>query len=195
MTTATLWEIGDDLLALDDLLAEIGGDVSEEEAERAIDEWLAETREAEAAKLDRYAALIRTLEARAEIQEAESKRLADRARANKNNARRLKDRLLLHMERTGQKKIAGNLYAATVAKNGGKAPVEVTVDPRDLPAPFRRAKLTLACPTDETLEALADQATRLDLEPDTDAIRTALEAGEKLPFARLGDRGHHVRIR
>jgi hypothetical protein len=30
---------------------------------------------------------------------------------------------------------------------------------------------------------------------DSDAIRVALDAGEELAFARLGDRGSHLRIK
>jgi hypothetical protein len=39
----SLFEIGDDLLALHDLLSECGGELPDAEAEAAIDEWLAET--------------------------------------------------------------------------------------------------------------------------------------------------------
>lgn len=194
--TMTLWEIGDDLEALHDLLAEVGGDVSEEEAETAIDAWLSEVAGAEAAKLDRYGALIRTIEARAEIQQTEAKRLLDRASVNLNHARRLKDRLLAYMDRTGRKKIEGNLYAFTAANNGGAAPVQIDdVDPMQVEPRFRVAKLTLACPTDETLEALESQCRRLDVEIDTRAVREALDAGEDLPWARYGERGRHIRVR
>lgn len=193
----TLWQIGDDLEALEALLAEVGGDVSEEEAEAAIDAWLAETRETEAAKLDRYGALIRTLEARAEIQEKEAARLMERAQVNRNAVKRLKDRLLMHLERTGRTKADGHLYSFTVAKNGGKPPLVIDegIDPMTLPVQYRRASMVLLCPTDETLDALRDQCSRLEVEPDTAAIRAALDAGEFLPFARIGERGRHLRIR
>lgn len=195
--TMTLWEIGDDLEALHDLLAEVGGDVSEEEAEAAIDAWLSEVAGAEAAKLDRYGALIRTIEARAEIQESEAKRLTERANANRNHVKRLKDRLLAHMDRTGRKKIEGNLYAFTAANNGGATPVQIDegVDPMQVEPRFRVAKLTLACPTDETLEALESQCRKLEVEIDRAAVREALDAGEALPWAQYGERGRHVRMR
>src|SRR5690606_18631289 len=130
----TLWEIGSDLEALEALLMEVGGDVTDEEAERAIDAWLEEMREAEAQKLDRYGALIRTLEARAEIQKAEAKRLMERAKVNENAVRRLKDRLLAYMDRRGTPKLSGNLYSFTARDNGGKLPLIVDdVDPMTLP--------------------------------------------------------------
>lgn len=192
----TLWEIGSDLEALEALLTEVGGDVSEEEAEAAIDAWLAETSEAEAQKLDRYGALIRSLEARAEIQEAESARLLERARVNRNAVSRLKDRLLMHLDRTGRTKAEGYLYAFTVANNGGKLPLLTDdVDPMQVAPRFRRASLVLDAPTDETLDALREQCRRLDVMLDGEAIRAALDAGEDVPFARYGERGRHLRIR
>lgn len=192
----TLWEIGSDLEALEALLMEVGGDVTDEEAEKAIDAWLEETREAEAQKLDRYGALIRTLEARAEIQEKEAARLMERAQVNRNAVKRLKDRLLMHLELTGRTKADGHLYSFTVAKNGGKLPLETDpVDPMDVEPRFRRASLVLMAPTEETLEALREQCKRLDVTLDTEAVRDALDAGEPVPFARYGERGKHLRIK
>lgn len=192
----TLWEIGDDLRALDDLLYEVGGDVSEAEAEAAIDEWLTETRRAEADKVDAYAALIKTFEARAKAKKAEARHLQDRARIEENAAKNMKERMKLYLEAKGERKVDGNLHGFTVAGTGGRAPVDIDdVDARELPTPYRRARMVLLHPTDETLDALEDQCQRLDVEPDKDAIREALEAGEDLPFARLGERGTHLRVR
>lgn len=192
----TLWEIGSDLESLEALLMEVGGDVTDEEAEQAIDAWLAETRETEAQKLDRYGALIRTFEARAEIQEKEAARLMERAQVNRNAVKRLKDRLLMHLERTGRTKADGHLYSFTVSKNGGKLPLETDpVDPMDVEPRFRRASLVLMAPTEETLEALREQCKRLDVTLDTEAVRDALDAGEPVPFARYGERGKHLRIK
>lgn len=173
----TLWEIGSDLEALEDLLMEVGGDVTDEEAERAIDAWLEETREAE-------------------IQEKEAARLMERAQVNRNAVRRLKDRLLAYMDRRGTPKLSGNLYSFTASDNGGKLPLIVDdVDPMTLPPQYRKAVMVLLCPTDETLEALKDQCAKLEVEPDGDAIRAALEAGQELDFARFGQRGRHITVR
>lgn len=42
---------------------------------------------------------------------------------------------------------------------------------------------------------LPEQFQRVSIEADTKAIREALEAGQQLPFAHLGDRGSSLRIK
>ncbi len=44
------------------------------------------------------------------------------------------------------------------------------------------------------VEELPERFQRVSVEPDTKAIRQALESGEELDFARLGDRGASIRI-
>ncbi|HEY8377693.1 MAG TPA: siphovirus Gp157 family protein [Nannocystis sp.] len=209
MTTATisadrtLWQIGDDLEALAALLEEMGGDVSEEEAEAAIDAWLAETREAEATKLDRYKALMDALEERAVAREAKAQWHREQAAANeavataeRNKIQRLKDRLIAYMDRTGRTALHGHVSRFTLRNNGGKPPlVTDPVDPWAVEPRFRRATLVLTAPADETLEALRSQCRKLDLALDNDAIRAALDAGEVVPFARYGERGRHVVVK
>lgn len=83
-----------------------------------------------------------------------------------------------HLIATGQTRIettAGDVVS--VQRNGGKLPVVPTHG--------------------DTFDAatLPDQYVRVRREPDRDAIRAALEAGESLPFARFGERGTHLRIR
>jgi hypothetical protein len=173
--TPTLRQIGEDLQALEDLLMEMGGDVSEEEAEAAIDAWLKESEENERAKLDRYADLIGMLQDRARSRREEAQRLASLATADDNVVKKLKNRLLWYMEGRGTKRIDTQLHRITVANNGGKAPLEIggSADPSD-PALRRFVKVSY--------------------DWDGDAIRGALEAGVSLPFARMGERGRHIRI-
>jgi hypothetical protein len=171
----TLYEIGEDIVALSNALDELGGDISDPEVAEAIDEWLLENRTNLAAKLDGYASLIRELEARADARKVEAKRLAELARYDENKANRLKERLRLFFEEQGMKKVETARFSLTLANNGGKIPVIVDdeIAPEYLPEGYRRVKY----------------------EPDNDAIRAALERGESLPFAHLGDRGSSIRIR
>ena len=69
-------------------------------------------------------------------------------------------------------KKAGGVIGAKIVKNGGLAPLELTVDPAKLPARFKKVKI----------------------EADSAAIREALENGEKLKYAYLGERGEHIKI-
>lgn len=172
---ATLFEIGSDVIALEELLSDIGGDVTDEQVERAFDEWFAEIGDDVKTKLDSYVTLIAEFEARAEARKAEAQRLGKRAITDSNKAEQLRARLKIFFERTGKTKIETARYTIAIAKNGGKIPVEIGVSPDLLPIRFQRIVTNISA--------------------DTDALRAMLEAGEELSFARLGERGTHLRIK
>lgn len=173
--SATLYEIREDLTALHDLLAEVGGDITESDAEAAIDAWLSETGEAVRVKLDGYAALLRELEARSEARRTEAARLLALAATDDNAAKRLEDRLLWFLRDQELQKVETARFRISVSRNGGKTPVTLAVAPDELPDAWRTQVTTYRA--------------------ETDRIRAALERGESLPFASLGERGHHLRIR
>lgn len=174
MANRNLLAIGDDLEALDALLEEMGGDVSEAEAEAAFDRWFAELGEERDAKLDRYAYYIADLEGRADTKRAMIEHLADRVRIEEGRAKWLKAKLFAFLKSRGQKKTETQLHTFTICNNGGVVPVKVLVDPEQLPAEFRKEKVTYSA--------------------NTDLIRERLLAGEKLEFASLGDRGQRLAI-
>ena len=70
-----LFDIGDDLLALEELLSDAGGEIGDDEAGQALERWFDELGEERDAKIDGYCALIREFEARAEILENEAERM------------------------------------------------------------------------------------------------------------------------
>lgn len=172
---STLLEIGQDMAALDELLDEIGGDLTDPAVEQYIDGWFAECYGAESQKLDSYASLITEIEARAAVRKAEAARLSDKARRDQASADFLKERLKRYFIERGYKKKETDRYTLTLANNGGKLPLILDVEPEDLPAHFQRTKVVVS----------ADQ----------DAIRHALDAGEVLEFARYGERGQSMRIK
>jgi hypothetical protein len=94
-----LFAIGEDLVALESLLHEVGGDVTDEEAAAAIDEWLRENHQALDRKLDGYGYLVKKLTSESTFAEEESRRLAARAKARKNAATRMKERLKIEPEK------------------------------------------------------------------------------------------------
>lgn len=175
MSAATLYQIRDDLAALDALLAEVGGDVSDEAAEAAVDAWLAETTEALASKLDAYAALIRERETRAAARETEAERLKALAASDAHSAKRLKDRLAWFLRERGVERVETPRFRVSLARNGGKTPVALSVPPEDLPEELCFVRVSYVA--------------------DTETIRARLEAGALLPYATLGERGYHVRIK
>lgn len=173
----TLFNIGEDLTALAELLEDEGGDISNEEVEAAIDQFLEELSGERDKKLDGYCALIAEMEATAKAREEEAKRLNALASVGKGDANRLKSRLKLFLVNQGQDKVETARYKIAIQKNGGKSPVllgeHFQAHPEELPEGLRKVVFT----------------------PDLDAIRAKLEAGEDLGFATIGDRGTHLRIR
>jgi len=183
----TLIGIGEDLLALEELLIEAGGDVTDEEAEAAVTQWLEENAGNLREKLDGYANLIERHDGLQKTRKAEAEKRAQLARVSENVIKRLRDRLLwflteypttgmLPTGKSGLPKIDTDNHVISVANNGGKTPVSIRpgYDPGHIPnSPYVRVRY----------------------EWDTDAIRADLENGIKLDFASLGDRGKHVRIK
>jgi hypothetical protein len=97
------------------------------------------------------------------------------AQADENRAKLLKQRLQWFFETHNLKSVETARYKLSLAKNGGKAPLilDENVPATQLPERFRR----------------------VSIDADIIAIRQALEAGEQLGFAQLGDRGQSLRIR
>jgi hypothetical protein len=169
----TLYQIEEDMQAFMDLMFEVGGDVSDEEADAAITAWMEENEENLAQKLDGYGAVIRELEADASACQAEVERLAARATARRNAVARLKERLRDFLQRHDTKKVQTPRFTFARQANGGKQPMQVLVEPHLLPA--------------------WAQVERIDA--DNEAIREKLERGETLSFAQLLPRGEHLRVR
>ena len=155
-----------------DRIMESGADSLEVQAE--LDATLDGLDNALEEKADDYCGLIRELEVRADARVAEAKRIRALADADANLAQRLKDRLKGAMETTGRLKLTTDRFSLSVAQNGGKQPLEI----------------------DPTAVAVMDDAlVVLKREPNKDAIRAALEAGEQVPGCALLPRGTSLRVR
>lgn len=201
--TATLTTIEQDLDALDALLAELGGDISEADAEAAIDAWFAEMGEARDAKLNGYARRIQALEVAAEAKRAEERRLAAQRKQDEAAADWMKRRLLSFVQTRGAP-IKGKsthivettLFKFTETLNGGKAPVRYRVAPLDLPETLREDVITVYAYADQEAvyrlvhDALVDRMPREDVmiertaKPKEEEVRAALERGEVQAQAR-----------
>ena len=164
--SATLMGISAGLSALEELLLEAGGDVSDPEADAAVDAWFAELGGARDQKVDDYCSLYEKLKRRGERR----KRLAE---SDAKAAARLKERLQYFFEVQGISKLETDSYRLSIANNGGLLPLLVDRAPEALPAEFQ--KITVAA--------------------DNEAIRRALESGEPIDFAHFGERGRHLRIK
>ena len=105
----------------------------------------------------------------------EEKRFADKRRAAENRIKHVKMYAKACLEGAGLEKLKTALFTVAIQKNGGVAPLNLCVDldPKTLPERFQK----------------------IIVEADSSAIREALESGEKLEFAELGERGTSLRIR
>ncbi|MBL4700539.1 MAG: siphovirus Gp157 family protein [Phycisphaeraceae bacterium] len=171
--TKSLLGIADDMLAIDELLMECEGDISDTDAAEAIDKWFAEAESNLDEKTDNYIGLMRQKSLLIAARKEEIERLQMMNKQDERSAKFLKERLQWVLERLGRKS-AGKTRKATITKNGGKIPMEIDpVDPKNVPELYKKYQLTI----------------------DSDEVRRALEAGGELTFARLSERGTHLRIK
>jgi Gp157 protein len=173
----TLFQIGEEIQALHELLVESGGEITDPEAEAAIDNWLTETQLSLERKVDQYIWLIREFEGRADVREQAAKALMASAGADTNHAKRLKARLKAFLEICGLQKLQTKHFKLSIQANGGVLPLLIPSDwdddPANAPEAFQRRTIVL----------------------DRDAIREAIRNNEETFGAELGERGSHLRVR
>ena len=125
---ATLYAIADELLTLDVLLEEAGGELTDE-----IVAWMKEYGDALATKADRTGAYVAECEARAAACKAEEARLAARRKVEENKVARIKKLLESVMLQLGRDKIAGERFTIARVKNGGKLRLDILADAESFP--------------------------------------------------------------
>lgn len=120
-------------------------------------------------KADRYAQIIKSMDGDAAQIDAEIKRLQERKASIQKRRDWMKQGLYDSMKATGRTSFKTALYSFAIQGNGGSRPVKLL---DEVPERWRKPG-----------------------EPDMSKIREALENGQSLPFAVLGDRGESLRIR
>jgi len=162
-----------------DLEEKILGTMDEETGEIPANEELDAQAEALGlaidAKIDGIARMVRNWTSDVESWKAEEKRFADKRRASENRIKHIKLYAKACLEGAGLEKLKTTLFTVAIQKNGGVAPMNLCVDldPKTLPERFQK----------------------ITVEANSPAIREALESGEKLEFAELGERGTSLRIK
>ncbi|HEX9995904.1 MAG TPA: siphovirus Gp157 family protein [Abditibacterium sp.] len=170
----TLFQISDDLRALEEILVESGGDISDPATEAALEAFFAELGEARDQKVDNIAALIREWETRAKSRRDEAARMTELARVDENAAKRLKIRLAQFFEAHDLKRIDTPRFRVSLAGIGGKTPL-VFADNFDA-------------------SRLPTELQRVVIEPDKEGLRELLESGGGVIGVTLGERGKSLRI-
>lgn len=122
-------------------------------------------------KTEGYVQVIKQIEADAAGIDAEIKRLTDRKAAFLRNRDHIKQSLKDGLEYAHVTKVKTPLFTVTIAKNGGKQPIDIDED---------------------NLQADVFKEVRT---PDTDLIRQRLDAGEEVVGATYKPRGNHLLIK
>lgn len=122
---------------------------------------------------DDIADVIASLTGEQEYLREEMSRLSLRFTKLTDKKVRLQEGLKSYLKSKGMKKVHTNNYDFSVCKNGGKQPIEITVDIHDIPKEY--------C--------------IFQPKPNTDIIRKTLKSGQELEFAHFSERGEHLRIK
>jgi len=167
-----LYDIGSDLEQLRTAMESApDGEIPAE-----LEAWFAGLEQEEGQKLDSYIGLMKQIGHEMEACDKEAKVWEAKAITRANALQNLKDRLKLHLERTGRASITTpGLTKISLCKNGGKRPLAIFADMIPPDSPYVVA--------------------RTEILPDSDKIRRMLEAGGTLPFAKLEEPGQHLRIK
>jgi hypothetical protein len=165
----TLTTLVSDQVALDNLLLEVAGNITDPEAEAAVSEWMAEITSGIANKVDGYEFRMEAIRLQAEKFKARAEMFSAAAKALTNLENNLKDRLKYSMIQMDKNEISGNYYRYKLQNS--KASVHIS-DETLLPAEYLTAKMVYT--------------------PNKTAIKDAIEEGRTVPGASL-ERGFTLR--
>jgi hypothetical protein len=124
-------------------------------------------------KVEAYCRIIRELELTSKARSEESARIKELSDRDASAARQMKNRLQYFFSLQNVKKLETKSFRVSVCANGGHQPMEVTIQPEDLPQQFQKVTVTA----------------------NTEAIREALAMGTNLDGCKLLPRGEHLRIK
>ena len=173
----TLFVLTGELLALDELLTESGGELTPE-----IESWIAEYRDKFTGKIDGIGWFWRTIEARIAGLKVAQEELATKRQVEERKLERLKGYVRLCLDHLGTSSAKGSVYSLAIHANGGKPPIELLEpyrsDPKLLPTKLQ--KVTVSA--------------------DMEALRTYMDGAETVTegdqvVARRLPAGTHVRLR
>jgi hypothetical protein len=168
----SLFDIGNDLTVLNNLIEEVGGDVSDPLVCAALESWFSQLSEERGQKLDNIHAYIRMLEGEHYACERLRDEWGTRAESRKKRIEGMKAMLVVHLQQHGGKAESASGIKFRVQPNGGKPPLVINDD------------------FDYDDERFFDLVPKID----RDAVREAIDRGETVPGAHIAERGHHLRV-
>lgn len=117
-----------------------------------------------------YVQIIKQLEMEIAECDRAAQAFTDKLVVREHSVKRMKDALISAMDTAGIDTLKAGNYELKIVNNGGVTPLNITGE-------------------------VPDSFTKVVVEPDKTKIRKALEAGEELNFAELGQRGRHLKIK
>lgn len=178
MSGRTLYELAGDVLALESLLLESGGELTPE-----IEQWMAEHAGMLSEKVDDYGMVLRELESRVDVLAAEEQRLYEKRVGLEKSVMRIKAWLVGCMGQMHAKRLDGKLFALTRQRNS-KRPMTLLVDPDRLPDTLCKIERKASRPAIEALAPACD---------DDDATVEIRVDGQLV--ATMPPADYHVRLR
>lgn len=124
-------------------------------------------------KADKYAIILRTMAGDIETIKKEEARLYARRASLERRSKALKERLQANLEFVGKTKFKTALFSFSIAKNGGKQPIEITSNMDEIPGKYLIPQPPI---------------------PDKEAIRELLKDKE-VDWAQFLPYGRHLTIR
>lgn len=124
-------------------------------------------------KVSQWARCIKNLDAEKTAVKEEADRLAAKAKSIDNQISHMKSTLMMFLKAAGRDKAGDAVIKASIAKNGGKAPIIMNISEDDIPKEYQECIYRA----------------------NKEAIRNALESGTELEWAYLGERGEHINIK
>lgn len=168
---STLYELTDEMVALDQLLEGTEGVITPE-----LEAWMQEYGDQLMAKVDNVALYLLDREGRARAMEDQSAALEAKAKAERRKVDAIRRYVQLQMVKLNTRELAGNIYRFAMQRNGGRPPVEILVPVDQLPEDLVTVKTTVA--------------------PNMLAIREAIVAGKVAPeVARIAQPTETLRLR
>ena len=119
-------------------------------------------------KADNIAKAITNINSDISALQTEIKRLQELQKIRENHVKNLKSYLFEQMKAIGKTKFSTPLFNFNICQNGGALPMEIT---GDVPSEY------------------------CDLVPNNTLIRDAIKEGKDIEFAKLLERGEHLRIK
>lgn len=168
--------MGKSLYALENQWVEaarkVADNINEETGEIPADlvDWLEATEVEIDQKIEAWAVVIEEKEAFVTKRKERNRILYEAIQVEERQIDSMKKKVVEVMKLVGKPKIKTDLFTISIANNGGAMPVKVT---GDVPKDYQFAIW----------------------KNDTDKIREVLQSGQELPFAVLGERGQHLRIK